>query len=168
MHLARKLAVASICAATAICAFAAAGLWLTARPVLEETRRQSAASPVGQQCDDDLAALKIGRLRDAELSVYRAACERLDIARSCFYMTGAPRWIGYRLFRRAYASDCEVRTQQFQVSTQLGRALSELYADRPLASLTNRERTCLSAVARLSYWRACEREPACDCLETTQ
>lgn len=141
-------------------------LWVSAKPVLEAARAQYAALPDGQQCNNSwappnypMSVREVVRFNDAEYAVYFAVCA--DVGGTCVYMTGAPRWFGFRAYRRLYLSDCAVRALNLRSSTGLHWALRELYPERDPASLNEVEQTCVAKYVRWGRSPLCRRSPEC-------
>ena len=146
----------------------AAWLWLSARPVLEEARAIYERIPSEAHCEGPYnrppgypaSVRAVESLNSAELAVYRAACEDAGLTRSCFYLTGAGRSLGFKAYRRLYLNDCELRAVSLHGDTPLRHALELLYPDRPVAELSEQEMTCV-AYAMRDYHGLCGRHPEC-------
>ncbi len=76
-------------------------------------------------------------------------------------MTGAPRSLGFQLYRPAYLSDCDVRALLLRQDALLGRALNRLYPGRNPETLTPAELDCLAAVLRYGFTRTAEERGRC-------
>lgn len=152
----------------------ALSLWLAARPVLEAARASYDELPVVAQCTGPhasppgypVSARQVETTEDAEGAVYRAICEAEGLTDSCHYMSGAPRWAGFKLYRQAYLSECELRAASLHGNTPLRRSLELLYPDRPVAELGEQEMTCVAHAMRGSSG-LCGRHPEC-CTGTPQ
>jgi hypothetical protein len=153
----------------------AAWLWLSARPVLDEAQATYLSLPSEARCEGSggnppgypVSAREIERNDAAQLAVYRAACEATGLTDTCFYMSGARRWVGFQAYRRLYLSDCELRAASLHGDTPLHHSLELLYPDRPVASLGEDELTCVAAAMRTSHRGFCRRHPSC-CATTVE
>lgn len=143
-------------------------LWLSARPVFDEAQRLYSEIPTEARCESPYmpppgyphSAREVETLSAAEHQVYLASCRAGDMLSSCVWMRGAGRWAGYRLYRGAYLSDCQLRAISLHGDTPLHRSLNLLYPDRSPATLDEPELTCV-AMAMRSSGRSCGRYPEC-------
>lgn len=163
--------IVGLLALVGACAIAAAAtLWLSARPVLEQARAGYASLPLESQCerapnaypsDHPRSFRALQSDRDVELGVYRHACAAAGLGRSCAYVTGGLRQLGFSIYRGAYLSQCEMRAVNMHGDTPLHAALQYLYPDRAAASLSERELTCVAIAARAGVRQVCRIEAAC-------
>jgi hypothetical protein len=104
-----KLLIWSLAAVGLIVIAVAAWLWLSARPILEQAQSQYQALPSSVQCAGAFqpphypsGARELESEVSADRSVYAAACNAADMRRECAYLSGAPRWLGFRAYLGLY------------------------------------------------------------------
>ena len=161
-----KAAIATFALIGLIATVAALTLWLAARPILNAASRDAEATP--QLCAGGphmpkgypRALREIEPLATSEYAVFRETCSRHGIA-GCHHMNGAPRSLGFQLYRPAYLSDCEVRALLLRQDALLGRALNRLYPGRNPETLTPAELDCLAAVLRHGFNKIAEERGRC-------
>lgn len=148
----------------------AGALWFMARPVLDQARVNYAALPSDAQCERRRHAHPPGypssyrpvqTPHDVELSVYRDACADAGLDRSCAYMVGGLRQLGFSAYRDAYVSSCEVLALNLHGDTPLHRALERLYPNRDPSTLTEPELSCVSLAARAGSGSVCRIHATC-------
>lgn len=161
-----KAAIATFALSGLIATVAALTLWLAARPVLNAARKDAEATSQlcagGQHMPKGypIALREIQPLATSEHVVFRDICSRHGIA-GCHHMTGAPRSLGFEVFRPAYLTDCDMRALLLRQDALLGRALNRLYPGRNPETLTSAELDCLAAVLRYGFTTAAEERGRC-------
>ncbi|WP_439538161.1 hypothetical protein [Sphingomonas sp.] len=161
-----KAAITSFALIGLVATVAALTLWLAARPVLHAASKDAEATPQlcagGQHMPKGYpkALREIEPLATSEYVVFRDACSRHGIA-GCHHMTGAPRSLGFALYRQAYLSDCDVRALLLRQDALLGRALNRLYPGRNPETLTPAELDCLAAILRHGFTKTAESLGRC-------